>query len=416
MQRNELENSDTSSPLSQVVPLISVSMVMATHNRAHYLAETLESILNQTRPPDELIIIDDGSTDDTEAVIERYRDKVRYFKRIENRGKPASLNFGIPLATGSHIWIFDDDDVALPDALESHIEFLGANPEIDFSYSSDYRYSGNGSIWQRQDWVSKIPSLPDWPPDMFLLATLQEMNTPLQGMLIPKRCLVEVGLFDPVLVRSQDLDLLVRLAERFKARNIRKPTFVLRDHGGPRGPNNRWRTAAQRRRMQLDYQQKVYCKLREQLPLGAYLPREPGPDYLPLSRSERAKALIHRGCMLLAHGLSREALSDLAEGLRHFEPSSGDSGAIAQLLSKTMGVDPYRFRHRVRLIANLNRIFRSAGRGELLPSLSRGTYWSVRRAIRQHAWREAAIAAVMLVVEQLFFLRRSSTARPKVME
>lgn len=408
----ELESSNLS-PTLQAVPLMSVSMVMATHNRAHYLAEALDSILNQTRPPEELIIVDDGSTDNTEEVVKHYGEKIRYFKRVENVGKSVALNFGIPMASGSHIWICDDDDVALPDALESHVEFLTAHPETDFSYSSDYRYSGNGDIWQRKDWVAKIPPLPDWPPELFLLATLQEMNTPLQCMLIPKRCLLEVGLFDPALPRSMDLDLLVRLAERFKARNINKPTLVVRDHSGPRGSNNRWRTSSQRRRMHLDYQQKVYCKLRGQLPLGAYLPREPGSDYLPLSRSEGAKALVHRGCMLLAHGLSCEALPDLAEGLGQLEPNSDDFKAIADLLSKTMAVDPYRFRHRVRLIANLNRTFREAGRGELLTFLSRGTYWSLRRGIRQHRWGEAATAAAMLVLEQLFFLPRMRSAESK---
>jgi hypothetical protein len=387
-------------------------VVLATHNRAHYLAEALDSILNQTRPPEELIIVDDGSTDDTEEVVKAYHGKIRYFKQVENRGKSIALNFGIPLATGSHIWICDDDDVALPDALESHVGFLTTHPDTDFSYSSDYRYSGNGSIWQRKDWVAKIPPLRNWPPEMFLLATLQEMNTPLQGMLIPKRCLMEVGLFDPALPRSLDLDLLVRLAARFKARNIQKPTLVVRDHGGPRGSNNRWRTSSQRRRMHLQYQQKVYCKLRDQLPLGAYLPREPGPDYVPLSEEERAKALIHRGCMLLAHGLAREALQDLAEGLRGFQPSKDDSEGIALLMSKTMAVDPFRFRHRARLIADLNRTFRAAGCGALLFSISRGTYWGLRRAIRQHTWRAAAVAAAMLVLEQLLFRTRISVAQP----
>jgi hypothetical protein len=378
-------------------------MVLSTHNRAHYLAEALDSILNQTRPPEELIVIDDGSTDNTEEVVKAYHDKIRYFKQIKNCGKPASLNFGIPLATGSHIWIFDDDDVALPDALESHVEFLSRHPDTDFSYSSDYRYSGNDNIWQRKDWVAKIPDLPNWPPEMFLMATLQEMNTPLQGMLIPKRCLMEVGLFDPALLRSQDLDLLVRLAERFRARNIQKPTFVLRDHGGPRGPNNRWRTSSQRRRMQLQYQQKAYCQFRDRLPLGAYLPREPGLQYLPLSEDDRASALIHRACMLLAHGLDREALKDFAEGLPSLQPGKHDFGAIRLLLSKTMAVDPFRFRHRIRLIANLNSTFRAAGCGALLSSVPRGTYWSFRRAIKQQAWREVAAAAAMLAVELLFF-------------
>jgi hypothetical protein len=229
------------------------------------------------------------------------------------------------------------------------------------------------------------------------------MNTPLQGMLIPKRCLIEVGLFDPTLPRSMDLDLLVRLAERFKARNIQKPTLVVRDHGGPRGSNNRWRTSSQRRRMHLQYQQEVYRKFHDRLPLGAYLPREPGPGYLPLSEDDRAKALIHRACMLLAHGLDRDALKDFAEGLPSLQPGKHDSGAMRLLLSKAMAVDPFRFRHRARLISDLNRTFGAAGCGALLHAFSRGTYWSLRRAMKQRAWRQAAMAAMMLVLELLLF-------------
>jgi glycosyltransferase involved in cell wall biosynthesis len=407
-------NGNVEPPLSSLaMPPISVTAVLATHNRAHYLTEALDSILGQTRPPEELIVVDDGSTDDTEGVVKRYGEKVRYFKQSQNVGKSATLNFGIPLATKSHIWICDDDDVALPDALGSHVEFLTSHPDTHFSYSSDYRYSGSGSIWQRQDWVPKSPPLPDWPPELFLLSTLQEMNTPLQGMLIPKRCLIEVGLFDPTLPRSMDLDLLVRLAEHFKARNIQKPTLVVRDHGGPRGSNNRWRTSSQRRRMHLQYQQEVYRKFHDRLPLGAYLPREPGPEYLPLSEDDRARALIHRACMLLAHGLDREALKDFAEGLGGLHVGKDDSEAIRLLLSKTMAVDPFRFRHRARLIASLNKTFKAAGYGALLRSFSRGTYWSLRRAMKQHAWRQATVAAAMLVFELLVFRSASRTVRER---
>jgi hypothetical protein len=220
---------------------------------------------------------------------------------------------------------------------------------------------------------------------------------------------MEVGLFDPALPRSLDLDLLVRLAERFRARNIQKPTLVVRDHGGPRGSNNRWRTSSQRRRMHLQYQQNVYRKIRNQLPLGAYLPRKPGTEYLPLSESDRAKALLHRACMLLAHGLSEEALQDFPEALSHFPFSMDGSAEVTLLISKAMAVDPFRFRHRARLVARLNKTFKAAGCGALLHSFSRGTYWSFCRSMKQRAWRQAAAAATMLALELLVFRSASET-------
>jgi hypothetical protein len=161
--------------------------------------------------------------------------------------------------------------------------------------------------------------------------------------------------------------------------------------------------------MHLHYQQEVYRKLFERLPLGAYLPRAPGPHYPVISEADRSKALIHRGCMLLAHGLSDDALRDFAAGLRGFQ--AGKDRAMHLLLSKTMAVDPFRFRHRTRLITDLNRTFRTAGCSVLLPFLARGTYWSLRLAIKQRAWRQGITAAAMLVLELLLFGFRLRTSK-----
>ena len=367
---------------------------MATYNRAHYLPDALDSLVSQTRRPDEIIIVDDGSTDNTAEVVARYGTNVRYLKQRENGGKSAALNYGIPLAVGSHIWIFDDDDVALPDTLQSHIEFLATHADVDFCYSTNYRYSGNDSIWQPHKWVTK--TIPDWSSSVFPIQVMKGLQTLLQGMLIPKRCLLEVGLFDPDLRRAQDTDILIRLAHRFKARNIQKPTFILRDHSGARWPRVHRYNAVRRNAVQLHYQQQVFRKLRDKYPLAAFLPHEPGEAFPRLNEVESAQALIQRGCIMLRQGLVDEALHDLTQGLNSLAGSDLPGASVSLLLSQAIDTDPRRFLHPFSLILRLSEITKKAGHSNLAFSLARGLYWSFTRAMRQHAYYQAAVTAVML--------------------
>lgn len=372
---------------------ITVSVIIPTYNRAHYLPEALDSILNQTRPPEEVIIIDDGSTDHTSIVAERYGGRVRYFK-TENRGKPTALNFGIPLARGSHVWLFDDDDVALPDALQSHVDFLVAHPEVAFSYSTNYRYSGDAGIWQRELWVAK--AIPNWSTSEFLLETLLGMHTMLPGMLIPKRCLLEVGLLDSALLRNEDLDLLIKLAARFSARNIQRPSFVLRDHGGARGPGTQVHTAVRRAAVDLRYQQQVYRDVRNRLPLASYFPHEPGTELPELDLIGCAKALIQRSCIMLHQGLVDEGLEDLADGLSRLRSAGRSTEGIGTKLATAMDADPRRFRRPVGFVFSLTRTLKAGDAKDLALSAIRGIYWSSRRSFRDHLWFEAAVSVEML--------------------
>ena len=92
-----------------------VSVVMLTYQRADMLPKALESILAQTFPDFEFIIINDGSTDKTDEVIARYKDsRIRYYKNSRNRGIAYSRNRAASLARGKYIMIMDDDDRSLP--------------------------------------------------------------------------------------------------------------------------------------------------------------------------------------------------------------------------------------------------------------------------------------------------------------
>src|ERR1700756_835254 len=98
---------------------LSISVVMPTYNDAEYLREAIDSILNQTFTDFEFIIVNDGSTDDTEEIINSYTDeRIRYLKNENNLGNTITRNRGMDSAEGKYIAIMDSDDIAVGNRLE----------------------------------------------------------------------------------------------------------------------------------------------------------------------------------------------------------------------------------------------------------------------------------------------------------
>lgn len=111
-----------------------VSVVMAAFNEERYIAEAIESVLNQSFTDFEFIIINDGSTDRTEEIILSYTDpRIRYIKNEQNLKLIASLNKGLKAAKGKYIARMDSDDVCFPERLEKQVAFMEAHPEIGIS-------------------------------------------------------------------------------------------------------------------------------------------------------------------------------------------------------------------------------------------------------------------------------------------
>jgi hypothetical protein len=375
---------------------ITVSVLIATYNRSRYLPDALDSVLGQTRPPEEIIVADDGSTDNTAEVTARYGPRIQYHKRAQNQGRAAALNTILPLARGSHIWMFDDDDVALPDALQSHVDFLAAHPQIDFSYSTNYLYRGEGDIWQRDHWRPK--NLPVYPVDEFFIRHALAMHAMLQGMLIPKRCFEQTGLFDPALHRSQDVEMVLRLAHRFRAGNLQKPTFVLRDHSGARGPKQHQHAASQRAEVWLKYGKQVYRKVRDTYPLSAYLPHPPGEETPVLNNQDQGCALLQRGSIMLRHGLMEEALADMKAGLGMLGRTGFDARRIKAMLTEAFNVDSSRLSQPCHFAFELKKFLNATHLHVLTPAIMRGTYWALNRAVRQRHGRDMLRSAGMLGV------------------
>src|ERR1035441_5323830 len=109
---------------------MSISVVIPAYNRSRFIAETLESVLAQTLQPDEVLVVDDGSTDDTAAIAESFVPRVRVFRR-SNQKQAAARNFGVMQATSEWIAFNDADDLWDPNKLELQMEELARHPEAD---------------------------------------------------------------------------------------------------------------------------------------------------------------------------------------------------------------------------------------------------------------------------------------------
>ncbi len=111
-----------------------ISVVIPTYNRAHLVTRAIDSALKAIRPHDEVIVIDDGSTDETEISLNRYRDSIRYLK-TENRGAGPARNIGVEMAKHEWVAFLDSDDEWVPDHLELHRALLSAS-DVLFSFSN----------------------------------------------------------------------------------------------------------------------------------------------------------------------------------------------------------------------------------------------------------------------------------------
>jgi glycosyltransferase involved in cell wall biosynthesis len=369
---------------------ITVSVIISTYNRAHYLPQSLDSLLAQSRPPDDIIVVDDGSTDDTADVAARYAGQIRYFHQ-DNQGKPTALNFAIGHATGSHVCFFDDDDVMLPEALEAHVAFLSAQPDIDYSYSSNYIFDDTGetAIWDRALW--RASWLAECPPEELFVRTMEWNGASLRGMLIAVDCLKAAGYFRAHLQRAEDYDVMLRLARRFRGASLGQATFVHRNHAGSRGPAHERIEAADRYRISRWYERQIFRALREELALGEYLPK--GPDFSPvaeLTAEQRAEALLTRSQIMFNRGLFSEGAEDIGLLLNEETLSPSQYQRLVALVTSKTHIQKVDFLPAAEHLARgLAKAIRQPAAKPVLDAAFKGFYWALRRECQKKRWAYA---------------------------
>jgi len=244
-----------------------VSIIIPTYNRGNYIADTIDSVLAQSLTDYEMIIINDGSTDNTEDVLSPYRDKIVYKKTV-NQGMSAARNEGMKLAKGEYIAQLDDDDLYQPYKLETQVAILDQHPEISLVYtefsgfdddgyfdtwhlktyhSSAYKRGGLSydNIFNKKIQLRNYPAIKtalkacpnEWLDHYAYFGNIYNcylMNTIVftNSIMFRRSILKETGLQQPKFGLFHDLEFVLRICKQYDVAFINIPTYKLRYHPG----------------------------------------------------------------------------------------------------------------------------------------------------------------------------------------
>ncbi len=200
-----------------------VSVIITTYNRAGYVSKAIESVLNQTYQDWELVIVDDGSFDETPKVVSRYLTddkKVRYIRQT-NQGLSAARNKGIIETHGTYLAFLDDDDWWVPEKLETQVIYMEAHPNVGLSYT---RIRIIREINGRLDDSTMIP--------VKMATTFEEIIDesfiPASTVLIRRSCLENMNWFKSDAVPQEDLELWLRFVQKWKIQALDIPLTVMK--------------------------------------------------------------------------------------------------------------------------------------------------------------------------------------------
>lgn len=191
----------------------SVSVVIPAYNIGSFIARAIESVLAQTHQPDEIIVVDDGSTDGTAEEIANFGDKVRYIHQ-ENSGPNTARNSGVEAASGRWIAFLDGDDEWLPGYLQAQIELLRLNPDLVWSTGNYFRCLCDQNLIEphlQNEYVEKLLCNGNYFKD-YLQAFIQDASGCTDTMIVRKDVIQEAGMFLESFKRAEDMDMWFRVA------------------------------------------------------------------------------------------------------------------------------------------------------------------------------------------------------------
>lgn len=201
-----------------------ITVLLPVYNGADFLRPAIDSILTQTFPDFELLVIDDGSTDDSREIAGAYDDpRIRLIENGRNLGLIATLNRGLDLARGEFIARMDADDISLPERFARQIAFLDANPGFGGCGTWFEKCAGRACVTLR---MPETPGL----IRLFLVFDNPFLHS---SMMLRRQLLDEHGLrYDPAFPHTEDYELWVRCSERMDLANVPDVLMRYRDHPG----------------------------------------------------------------------------------------------------------------------------------------------------------------------------------------
>lgn len=371
-----------------------ISAIIATYNRCAFLQETIASLEAQTRPVDQIVIWDDGSTDGTESYgtcLAAHSQGRIIYRRSENGGKSRALNRALEDASGELIWVCDDDDIALPHAsarLSSALERSNAG----LSAGRHDRFRDNPMTGQRE--LFGTGYWPDLRQGSILRHVLEDVFFFQNATLVRRAALDRVGPFREDLARSIDYEMFVRLVSRFPVEMVDDVLFHQRKHDGARGPAASRHEAGQSEAVWLANDRAIFTDFRSSLPLSLYeaLFHTHSPSL------KRRAALIQRATVYARRNDWNAALEDwTAAATAHPSPplTATERDIVIRAMAGKHGcgdafVPPVA--NKIRALHRLNTVGADIVRG-----LGRGAIWRIRSAAQARDPGSALRAAAFVL-------------------
>lgn len=203
-----------------------VSVIIPTYNRGRFISHAIMSVLSQTYKDYEIIVVDDGSTDDTKKRVQKFGDQVRYIYQ-KNRGPSAARNTGIRRAKGKYIAFCDSDDQFLPDKLEKQMKYIRKHPECRFLYSWYYDVDPLGKVIKK-----KKPLVSKNQQQLQYLLLNRKLVIRTSTVLVHQSCFNKAGIFNEKYWTSEDWDMWLRILAYYPGHCLKVPLSEYWRHHG----------------------------------------------------------------------------------------------------------------------------------------------------------------------------------------
>lgn len=370
----------------------SVSVIVPTFNRARFLTAALESLLDQSEPPAEIIVVDDGSTDNTHEVVAGFGAAVRYCRQA-NRGKLAAIETGLDLTSGALVHVMDDDDILCPGALAALARPFAEDPRCAIAYGRMLKFT-------EEDGTRHFGDEPEYPvadPRPFLVKLMEDcFVTGHPCVLVRREALEAARPFDRSVIASVDYYLHLVAAQHGTGRFVDEVVLWQRQHPGLRGPARRRYGEAERNSRWVEFDAYLLQSLLRDLPLATYVGAR---GDRALSPHQKRTALLQKGVIAARKKLWPQALDAFGKAMRLLPDLPLDRRelyVLSHCLGCRYGLDE--LRQDPRIVTRLRRRVQDRrDRDALLAALSRPLLHQLKIAARERSPRRARDALALWV-------------------
>jgi len=293
------------------------SVIIPTFKRPQLLGDAIRAALAQTHANREILVVDDGSPDDTCNVASTFGEAVRYLRQ-ENKGKSAAVNLGISASTGDAIIVLDDDDLFPPWTVAKHAEALERNAAADFSFGRFVRFSGDRPPSPTDLWDKEF--IPTHDPRRLVVKLMENCFLPNPAWAVRREAQMRVGPYDESMYYSHDYDMVLRLARKNEGVFIDDAVLYQRKHLGCRGPSAEETFKVDTVGKWMKYDALLFKKLDREWSLSDFRPFQDERRSL----HQQALALLQKGIILFQRKVYDGAIRALTEYRRDLRDRSPD--------------------------------------------------------------------------------------------